>query len=150
MFLSNSLDMMKNLHLYLIYIYYLNRLYGVRNKAVALGKKSKINKRRGGFISDSRVDAYVVWCRTWSKNLGQYLILLLYYYLLAWYSRIKKTIQMTKATNRQSPTIKVRTHNRSATLKWKKKKRDFSFKILAIFVEFFFKEFFTLRYWYIF
>ena len=60
-------------------------------------------------------------------------ILLLYYYLLAWYSRIKKTIQMTKATNRQRPTIKVRTHNRSATLKWKKKRNTMKTLFLKFF-----------------
>ena len=41
--------------IYSLYLYYLNRLYEVRNKAVAPGKKSKINKRRGTFIPDSRV-----------------------------------------------------------------------------------------------
>ena len=41
--------------IYTLYFYYLNRLYEVRNKAKAPGKKSKIDKRRGTFILDSRV-----------------------------------------------------------------------------------------------
>ena len=41
-------------HLYLILIL-LNRLYEVRNKAVAPGKSQKIIKRRGMIIPDSRV-----------------------------------------------------------------------------------------------
>ena len=31
----------KRIPIYTLYLYYLNRLYGVRNKAVAPGKKSK-------------------------------------------------------------------------------------------------------------
>ena len=47
----------KNKHstIYILYLYHLNRLYEVRNKAVAPAKKvKKINKRRGTFIPDSR------------------------------------------------------------------------------------------------
>ena len=39
----------------LYYLYHLNRLYEVWNKAVAPGKKSKINKCRGMFIPDFTV-----------------------------------------------------------------------------------------------
>ena len=41
--------------IYTLYLCYLNRLYEVRNKAIAPGKKSKNNKRRAMFIPDSRV-----------------------------------------------------------------------------------------------
>ena len=41
--------------IYTSYLYYINRLYEVQNKAVAPGKKSKIDKRRGTFSKEIKM-----------------------------------------------------------------------------------------------